>query len=168
MSQLIPRDSLVSSLNHKKTRALFEETCLSTDTPVLSLRSNSKNGLPSLRDLFLDFVVDDPSEATLAEFVFGDVEHWHILCECNWFKPHLEEWRRICDTKRKARAFKAIISEVEEGGRSAFSAAKYLIEEPWKDKRDSKTKKQVKETTDEARHAVSEDLKRLREEGYLQ
>ena len=53
--------------------------------------------------------------------------------------------------------------EVKLNGRSAFTAAKYLIEEPWKDKRNPKVKEQNKKTTEAAKSVFSEDLERLQE-----
>ena len=65
------------------------------------------------------------------------------------------------------------MSEVTEGGRSSFTAAKYLIEENWVNQGQTKdgraARKEAKDTASKAyeRSAVSDDLKRLREEGLL-
>lgn len=163
MEPMFPKEMLLGSGGHMKTRSLFFETCLPTDEPFLSLKPQKDNAAPSLRDIFITLVVDDPSEATFAETVFGDIRFWENLCNCRWMEPHLKEWRRIADAKRKSKAFKSIIKEIEEGGRSSFTAAKYLIEEPWKDKRKSEVKKEVQETADMGYSMVREDFNRIKD-----
>ena len=98
---------------------------------MLTFNKNGKDGKINLFNLYMAHAVDDPSEVTFAEEVFGDLYFWQCLAE-SWFKPHLEEWRHLAAIKRKQGAFKAIINEVKTNGRSAFTAAKYPIEQPWK------------------------------------
>ncbi|MCA9368199.1 hypothetical protein KC887_08155, partial [Candidatus Kaiserbacteria bacterium] len=73
------------------------------------------------------------------------------------------------DVKRKSKAFQAIIKEVTNDGKNSYAAAKYLIEEPWKQKRTKAAKEESRATTEEAliSSEVSEDLDRLREAGLL-
>lgn len=166
MEPMFPKEMLLGSAGHLKTRALFIETCLPTDTPFLSLKPQKDNGMVSLRDLFILYVTDDPSEATFAETVFGDMRFWDNLCKCTWMESFLAEWRHIADSKRKSKAFKTIMKELEDGGRSSFTAAKYLIEEPWKDKRNPAVKKSVEESTNEAYGSIADDVARI--QGTLQ
>lgn len=170
MEPMFPKEMLYNASGKKKTQSLFIETKRQGDEPFLSLKPQKDNGMVSLRDLFIQLVVDDPSEVTFAEVVFGDYEFWQNLLKCNWMDEHVKIWRSITDAKRKSKAFKSILSEVENDSRNAYSAAKYLIEEPWKDKRNKQTKQQVQETAEEGYKAsgVSSDIKRLRESGLLQ
>lgn len=136
--------------------------------PIFTIR-DEKEGLISLKKLYMSFVVDDPTESVFAEEVFGDLGYWLIAREMGPFKPVHQEWIREADILRKQIAFKAIMSEAKEGGRSAFSAAKFLIDEPWKGR---KAKAESKKTTEEAFAAVkneySEDYHRLKEQGLIQ
>lgn len=163
MEPMFPKEMMFGSAGHMKTRSLFYETCLPTDEPFLSLKPQKDNMAPSLRDLFIELVTDDPSEATFAEAIFGDIRFWDNLCVCKWMEPHLVEWRRIADAKRKSKAFKVILSEIEEGGRSAFTAAKYLIEEPWKDKRKAKVKEEVSQSATDGYNMIKDDVARIKE-----
>ena len=171
MEPMFSRDQLYGENGHRKSRALFVETSgrPHIDKPFLCLNPNRKEGdyIP-LQPLFISLTVDDPSEATFAETVFGDIPFWESLKTCTWFKDYYEEWAYVAEVKRKSKAFKAIVQEAEDG-RSKFTAAKFLIEEPWKDKRNPKAKARSKKTTEVARMdaEVESDIERLREQGLL-
>lgn len=168
MEPMFPRELLYNASGKKKTTSLFVETQRTGDEPFMTLKADKGNGNISLRDLFIQLVVDDPSEVTFAEVVFGDMEFWLHLSNCGWMQEYVKSWRSITDAKRKSKAFKSILSEIENEGRSAYSAAKYLIEEPWKDKRNKEVKEQVKETTKAAYSEYSSDVSRLKEQGLIQ
>jgi hypothetical protein len=76
--------------------------------------------------------------------------------------------------KRKSVAFTAIIKEVRESGKSAFTAAKYLIEEPWlvgataTEKKEIAKNRRLSAEKAYSSTAFQEDMTRLREEGILQ
>lgn len=158
---LIKPEDLYTSSGQRRTRALFKETCSAQDTPVAALGKRT-DGLIPMRDLFIEFCVYDPSEAEFAELVFGDYSHWALIKDTPWIAPYLDEWRMITDVKRKSIAFKSILKEAQEG-RSPLAAAKYLIEEGWKDKRNTKTRKQNRESTEKAVDSVSSDIARLKD-----
>ena len=97
---------------------------------------------------------------------------WQNLTESVFFRKHAEEWRFLAATKRKQLAFKAIVEEVKNNGKSSFTAAKYLIEEPWKTGNAMERKRNKKMVSDSADIAFNEstiqsDIKRLREDGVL-
>ena len=160
MSLIDPKYLLTTS-GQRRTRSLFRETCMGSDTPVAALGRNPGDLIP-VRQLFLSMVPEDPTEFMFAETVFGDYAHWKLIADAPWMKDYIEEWRMICDVKRKSDAFQSVLKEAKEG-RSAFSAAKYLIEEPWKDKRNTKTKEKVKESTKKAFDSVKDDVARLKD-----
>ena len=149
-----------------RTNSLFSETARQGDTPIMSLNGNNKT-LICLRDLYVPLVAEDPSEVTFAEYVFGDLRYWMKLKSAVFMPKYLEEWGQLADVKRKQKAFAAIVKEIEEGGRSSFTAAKYLIEEPWKDKRNLEVKERNKKSTSDAVSYFKEDIERLSEEGLL-
>ena len=111
--------------------------------------------------MFVNLTVNDPSEATFAEAIFGDVGYWLKARENKVLIPYLEDWRHEADVKRKSLAFQAIVDEVKTGGKSAFSAAKFLIDEPYKDKRNTETKRRSKASTEEARKQIQSKFEEI-------
>lgn len=175
MSQLFEHDQLYNGVNRRITKSLFKETAPweRTHMVVMSLKSNSKD-LPSLRDMYIELCLDDPTETVFAEYVFGDLEFWYEIKESTWFKPFYEEYQRTTTLKRKSQAFRFLTQEVRQQGKGALQAAKYLIEEPWKaktgtatDKR--KARKESQETAQQAfeESGISDDIKRLKEQGMM-
>ncbi len=161
---------LYNDSNVPITRNIF---CEWKSDALLTVDRNGKDGKVCLYKLYMLHAVDDPSEVTFVEEVFGDMYFWQKLSESPWFGPILEEWRHFAAVKRKQVAFKAIIDEVKTKGRSSFTAAKYLIEEPWKFGPATERKKTRKRISDSAEEAfkdstVQADLARLREEGMIQ
>jgi len=133
------------------------------DDPPLMRLGRDNGELPSLRELFILLVTDDPTEVEFAEHVFGDYAFWDNITSCKWMESYLKEWRLITDARRKTKAFKAILSEIEGDGRSAFTAAKFIIEEPWKDKRNPKVKDEVNQSTARAAKDIDSDIVRMKE-----
>ena len=183
-----PREQLYSTNGHKRSKSLFVELQtqrLDIHTPFLSLRpqhSLEVSDVPlvrnaiSLRDLYIHFTVDDPSEVTFAEAVFGDWSFWENILVCEWFKPYHDEWSRVTDVKRKQEAFEVIIDEVKSRGKNSFQAAKYLVEEQWKGKSSSVSGSDKRAARSAARNTATEafetsglkqDLERLKEQGHL-
>ena len=158
---LIKHEDMYTSSGQRRTRALFRETAGSSDSPVASLGKQPGDLIP-VRDLFIEFVSEDPTEYEFAELLLGDYAHWKLIADAPWMQDYIAEWRMICDVKRKSDAFKGILLEAK-GGRSAFSASKYLIEEPWKDKRNPKNKKEVTESTRRASATVAADVARMKD-----
>lgn len=163
---LFSEEQLWASNGLAKTNSLFSETARQGDTPIMSLNGGNKN-LICLRDLYVPLVANDPSEVEFAEYVFGDLRYWLKLKSAVFMPKYLEEWSQLADVKRKQKAFAAIIREINENGRSAFTAAKYLIEEPWKPTTKKSTNNKIK-SADEAKSAFSEDIDRLEQQGLLQ
>jgi len=163
----LKKEDLWTASGQPRTRSLFVETCIEGDKPVLSLRGNVA-GYPCLRDVYVPLVAEDPSEVSFVEAVFdGDTRWWLRMKKAKWMQEFLVEWNELADIKRKQLAFEAIVREVRENGRSAFTAAKYLIEEPWKG--NTKEVKETKQkTTNEAANYFKEDFIRLKDEGLLQ
>lgn len=167
---ILSYEDMYNSRNNMRLREIF---CEWEPEAILTLHRFGKEGKVNLFKLYMAHCVDDPSEVAFAEQVFGDLLFWEALSQASFFKAHIEEWRRAADIKRKSKAFKVIVSEVNENGKYAFAAAKYLVEEPWKggptaaDKR--KAKKRSSETAEEAykEALIAEDVERLKEQGIL-
>ena len=164
-------DLYSESNNLPKTRGLFHE--VNKDGP-LSVSRREVPGKIKLYDIYMDHCVNDPSEVSFAEAVFGDLIYWKALTEDKWFIKHLTDWRMAATEKRKSVAFTAIIKEVRESGKSAFTAAKYLIEEPWlvgataTEKKEIAKNRRISAEKAYSSTAFQEDMTRLREEGILQ
>ena len=158
---LIKHEDMYTSSGQRRTRALFRETAMSSDSPVAALGKQPGDLIP-VRDLFIELVSPDPTEYEFSDLLLGDYAHWKLIADATWMKDYIDEWRMICDVKRKSEAFRSVLKEAKDG-RSAFSASKYLIEEPWKDKRNPQTKAQVKESTQRAKDTIASDVARLRD-----
>lgn len=156
----LPRDMIYTPQQRCKLFPYVQELAVTPEHVIFTLRKE-KGDLISLQQLFIDYTVDDPTETEFALAVFGDVAYWLEMRESIQVKPHVEKWREECDIRRKAMAYKAVINEVKTQGRSSFSAAKFLIEEKEKDKRNPKTKEQVEKTSKAAREYLSSDLEAI-------
>jgi hypothetical protein len=149
-----------------RSASLVNETAKSTDKPIMTV-SRVNEELPNLYELYFQYAVDDPTEVTFAEAIFGSVSFWLNFQKSAKLKPYIEEMRFIADAKRKEKAFRAVMKEVEKGGASGFQAAKFLITEPWKGKT-AAAKVKKKESTEKAFTSVKSDAQRLKESGLLQ
>lgn len=159
---MFTHEQLHSAQGHRLTRSLFKETCKPGDVPIMTLSRNPKDNLVSLQPIYIERTTLDPTEYEFAEFVFGSYAHWKIIADATWMQPYIEEWRMEADVRRKSIAFQGVVAEVQGAGRSSFSAAKFLIEEPWKDKRRPAVKEASTKTSKKASEGVQEDILRLR------
>jgi len=161
---------LYNDKNVARTKEIF---CEHSDKGILTYGIDEKPGKINLRKLYMNFCVEDPSEVKFAENVFGDLTFWNKLANSIFFKDVIEEWRFVATEKRKCLAFEAIIDEVKSKGKSSFTAAKYLIEEPWLKGATATEKKLLNRRVEETARAafnskhISEDLERLKQEGII-
>lgn len=153
-----------------RTRTLF---CEYNPDGILTLNRFGKEGRVSLYQLYIIHATEDPSEVQFAEEVFGDILYWKRLQGESFFKSHIAEWRDVAAEKRKQLAFKAVVNEVKTEGRSSFTAAKYLIEEPWRSGSTASEKKAIRKNIEQTAEAayqnqsLQDDITRLMEEGIL-
>lgn len=165
---LVDTSTLLTTSGVCRTTSLFYETTRQGDTPVFVFNPTPPPGAAGLikfRDIYMAFCVDDPTEGRLAEEVFGDFRYWEKISNTSAIIPYIQELRELATIKRKELAFKAIVEEARTG-KNKLAAAKYLIEEPWITKT-RKTKAQIEETSRRAASSISQDLDRLREDGYF-
>ena len=163
---MLSRNQMYTPGNVRRTASLIFETCRYDDKPIFTLNVE-REGYISLQNLYIKYCVDDPTENTFAEEVFGSLEFWLNMKTSKQLGPLFEPWKELVDIKRKQLAFQVILKEVKEEGKNSFQAAKYLIEEPWK--KGVVAKRKAKETTKEAfSTSVQKDAERLKESGYLQ
>jgi len=163
-----------------RTKSLFYElSYVDPEFGLFTLKQEDivmPNGRPvvALSKLYLALATMDPTEYTFAISVFGSWEVWEKMQTTAPLKKPIEKWRREADVKRKSLAFESVIKEVQEGGRSSYSAAKFLINEEWKAKEDGRTARkakseEAKSTSEEAfeRAGVTDELTRLKEQGLI-
>ena len=160
---MFTRDQIVGANGSTYTKALFLELAdRDKEHVILTLRPFDHLGFPSLRRLYLEKCVDDPTEYNFAVDVFGDFKYWRDILRSPDVASAVEEWRETCAVERKSIAFRSLISEVRKGGRGAQQASKYLIEEPWLP-RSKKAQEAKVETTRKAIDPFSADILRMSE-----
>ena len=167
---LLSHDQMYNTSSVPKFSQLIVELCHSraerdASKAIFTVR-NEKEGFISLKKLFVEHTASDPSEVSFAEALFGDVGYWLRVRETKELAQYLNSWREEAEVIRKSKAFKAMVQEVEKNGKSSFSAAKYLIEEPWKG-RTKATKEAKTKTSNKAFDFVKQDLEGLKDKGYF-
>jgi hypothetical protein len=133
------QDALISNpflfdTGHKKLRALFYETTLADKSHVLyTLKNRDHSGYPSLYRLYME--MDDPTEYNFAVAYLDGWDHWLTLCECAWFKPYVQAWRKELEVRTKARALKAVRDLADNpDAKEHYQASKFLIQSGWVEK----------------------------------
>lgn len=94
---------------------------------------------PSLYRLYME--CEDPTEWSFATAHLDGWQHWKQLCECNWFKPIIEEWREELSLKIASKLVKNMISISKTNSREAASANKYLLDKGYFKTGDKSTNK---------------------------
>jgi len=155
-----------------RTKSLFYELSYGElDHVIFTLKdedvAHNGNVYVSIAKLYRSLVPQDPTEYTFAMAVFGNWHVWEVIREAPQLKPYVTRWRREAEIKIKSEAILAIATEMKEGGRSSFTAAKLLLERGWLEKDTaSKAKQKLQEKEDEemgkeALSLLSEDAARL-------
>lgn len=130
------RPQFKNSVGAKLLRGLFYETQLADKSSVVyTLKDQDHEGYPSLYRLYME--TGDPTEWKFATAHLDGWEHWERLCECPWFKPYVERWRRELHLRIASNALARIMAESKTNSRDSFTANKYLLERGWEPK-DSK------------------------------
>lgn len=155
-----------------RTKSLFYE--LSYHDPEYAIFTTKEHDIEfqgrkmvSLQQLYVAMVPNDPTEYEFAQTVFGSWEVWDKIQKAPQISPFVKKWRNEVEIKVKSQAIQAIATEMKEGGRSSFSAAKLLLEKGWLDKdsaSQAKKKLQAKEEEQQNKEALallSEDADRL-------
>lgn len=123
--------------NQRWTRQLFFESSIpSTNGKAWVLYSLKEEdwvpagqtvAIPSFQRLYLEF--EDITEYAPATELLDGVEHWDLLCQCEWFIPHLERMRRALYLRLQARALKQLQLDARNpDSKSATSSARFLVE----------------------------------------
>jgi len=145
------------------TKGLFEG-----ETQIYNLK-NEDTKVPSLYKLYMD--CEDLTEWEFAQAHLDSFEHWEMICDCNWFKPIVERWRRELALKLKAKALRRLMIEAESDTKNSFQANRFIIEKGWAGEETKGATKRGRPSKDEIRKAtvaivqsnnrVDEDFERL-------
>lgn len=148
-------------------RALFFEEAQDKQHVLYSLKEyDHPDGYPSLYKLYM--LMEDPTEYRFAKTYLDGWTHWTQLCEAPWFKPIVEGWRKELSVKLSSDALLNMLDIAGGGGRDAYGANKYLLDNGWFKKEANRvgrpTKEEVKSHLKEEadKHfEIQEDMKRL-------
>ena len=135
-----------------------------------TLKDRDHQGFPSLYRLYME--KEDLTEWGFAQAYLDGWEHWDILCNCLWFKPYVERWRKELELKIKGRALSNIRQvAIDETNKNSYYANKLLLEGGWKDKESSAQKRgrpskdEIKKEADYQAQSITrirEDSKRIK------
>jgi len=110
--------------------------------------------LHELREKYLE--IADPLEYTFATTYFEDWAHWEHLCTIEWFKKEVSKWRSELAVKMQAEGLALIVDEVRNEGKSAFNAAKFLVNKDWVEKKEKPAKTKQPTTTKKEKNEIKE------------
>lgn len=161
--------------NVRLLKGLFFETQDADKSSVVyTLKDSEHMGFPSLYELYMDG--DDLTEWSFATQYLDGWEHWEILCNCSWFKPFIDRWRREKEIRLKAQCLLRIHDIANEPTHnSSFTANKFLLDNAWKlsgpegepkqaSRRGRPSKQDIKEQATviaNEKSLISEDAKRI-------
>lgn len=120
------------AMGRYRTESLFKETTrtgvVDRYPPVFVLNAEDHpDGLPSMRKIYMS--ISDPTEYKFAEEVLGSWQHWTRLCNCEWFKPYLQEWRDELAKKLKSTGIAMLIEiAADPSCKGQAQAARWLAE----------------------------------------
>lgn len=120
--------------------------------------------LPSIKRLFVE--MEDTTEYLFANEYFDNFQHWKKIKSTNWFAPLYLEMKEELLLKLQAKALSKIRS-LEDDPKVSYHVNKYLLEEGYKDKTDTRgrpSKAKIKEEADRlvlSHSEINEDYERL-------
>lgn len=115
------------SLGRFRTRSLFKELNADGKYPAyFTMKPYDLPGAISMKRKYLE--IADPTEYNVAIQLLGSWKHWEKLCELEWFKLELEDWRTELRKKIEADAIRRIGDIARADSASAFGANRYLLE----------------------------------------
>lgn len=125
---------------------------------LYTLKDEDHKGFPSLYRLYMETA--DPTEHYFASAYFENYDHWRMLTQSKWFKPHLDRWRNELEIKIRAKALAAIQRVADDiDDKNSFQANKFLINKGWKD-----TEKKESTVGRPTREAIKKEAELLHKE----
>lgn len=115
-------------------------------TVVYTLKDQDHLGFASLYRLYMETA--DPLEYRFALKHLDGWEHWTMLCDCSWFKPYVERWRKELELKIRSEALVRVIDDAKSGSRSSAASNRLVLEKGWAVTADEKNTKGRPSKTD--------------------
>lgn len=149
-------------------QGLFFEKAVNKNSIIYTLKNEDHLGYTSLYRLYME--CEDLTEWSFAIAYMDSWEHWEKLCECEWFKPYLNRWRKELQLKLASDALKTMVHIAAGSSREAYGANKYILDNgyfkktPKEDTRGRPSKEEVKgklKEESEFNKELQEDMKRL-------
>ena len=162
-----------NSMGAHLLQALFFETTIDWSEKsdvlyTLKLEDHEVDGkvYPSIHKAYVSMA--DASEYEFANKYFDGYTHWKKLCNCNWFKPYLDEMREELEVKLKAEALNRIREiALDKSNKSHYMANKFITEHGLgvkKDNRGRPSKEKIRAEADKlfkSSDEVTEDYNRI-------
>lgn len=118
------------------TKGLFYETNFTNkDYLLYTLKSEDHLGYKSLKRLYLEDSIIDPTEYSFSVNHLGGWDHWQELQRAEWMIPYVESWRQERDATIKSETIKRLMVIARGTGRDAYQANKLLLQEEWKEQK---------------------------------
>lgn len=127
-------EQLHNASGKRLTKSLFIETCQSGrwSQALFTLgrydRPHWKTPVVSLWKLYMQFAVDDPTEYTFAERVFGDYAFWENVRKRVPIKDLIDEWEAEAELKRKSKLVNNLVDATSDE-KQGFQASKFLLQQ---------------------------------------
>lgn len=150
--------------NIRLLKAMFFEQAYGPDksTVIYTLKDQDHQGYPSLYRLYME--TNDPTEWKFATTYLDSWEHWEMLCQCTWFKPYLNRWRKELELRMKSHALARIMAEAKTTSKESFTANKYILEKGWEPKLMNTKGRPSKEQIAQAANDIAISNKQLEED----
>jgi hypothetical protein len=113
-------------------QALFYETTMTHNRQhaLYTLKDTDHLTYASLYRLYME--CNDPTEYLFATTHLGGWAHWERLCECDFFKPYAERWRKELELRFRANALRNVYDLANSpSARDKLSANKILLDGKW-------------------------------------
>jgi hypothetical protein len=155
-----------------KGRSLFREWAPPEirDQALFTLKKYDDAKSKSLYKLYMTYAIDDPTEVTFSEAVFGSHAFWLTFRGQTPVKEVIDEWEDEAERIRLSRQIEVVL-EATKNERTSLSAAKFLLGEghklrPSYEAKDGRAarkanREKIKETI--ISEAFAEDIARLQE-----
>ena len=161
--------SLYDNVGRIRSTSLFWETRMSAredrlvplftlkDKPHIVKKGNAIVTYPSLRQIYFTYDHAPGFEYEFSQDVFGSWDFWEKLTRTT-LKDHFQAWRDELTIKIKARAIKTIIHAAKESSSTGISAARYLTEDGYIQKKIGRMTKEEKIRQQKIDAGIRDDL----------
>jgi len=121
-------DALKDKMGRYRTLSLFWENRNPDYIAPFTLKDRDHKGRISMYRKYMEYA--DPTEYEFAIAILGSWKHWKVLCNAEWFKPYVTEWREELKTRMESQRRQEMeqILETSPGTPMAVQATKWLAQ----------------------------------------